>query len=153
MKHRIRVAALVTRGDSLLLIQHVHAEAGVWVPPGGGVEAEDESVFDCARREAFEETGLQVTLSRIVYIREFLDQENQNRNLELFVSSSDHSGELAIRHVQGSGPDEHDIRNVRWVPRAELNSMIVFPDILKDVFWEDLAEGFPETRYLGTHIG
>jgi 8-oxo-dGTP pyrophosphatase MutT (NUDIX family) len=154
MKHRIRVAALVTRGDNLLLVQHVHPETGGrwWVPPGGGVEAEDESVFDCARREAFEETGLQVTLSRIVYIREFLNQENQTRNLELFVSSSDHSGELTIRNVQGSGPDEHYIRSVRWVPRAELAGMIVYPEILKDVFWEDLAMGFPETKYLGTQI-
>lgn len=27
--------------------------------------------------------------------------------------------------------------------------MSVYPPELKDEFWQDLAEGFPETRYLG----
>jgi len=71
---------------------------------------------------------LQVDLADIVYIREFLDCENQNRNLELFLSSRAFSGELTIRHVQGSGPDEDYIRDARWVPKAELDSMVVYPD-------------------------
>ena len=155
MKHRIRAAVLIVKGNSILLVQHVHPETGEewWVPPGGGVEAEDESVFSCGSREVFEETGLQVNLTDIVYIREFLDCENQNRNLELFLGSRAFSGELTIRHVQGSGPDEDYIRDVRWVPKAELDTMVVYPEILKDGFWEDLANGFPKTKYLGTQIG
>lgn len=155
MKHRIRAAALVTDGDAVLLVQHVHPETGEewWVPPGGGVEAEDASLFDCVRREVFEETGLQVELNNVVYLREFVDQENQARNLELFVEATGFSGELTIRHVQGSGPDEHYIKDVRWVPKAELNDMVIYPEILRDDFWCDLAKGFPETKYLGVQIG
>jgi 8-oxo-dGTP diphosphatase len=155
MKHRIRAAALITKNDSILLVQHVHPVSGEewWVPPGGGVEPEDASLFDCVRREVFEETGLQVELTSVVYLREFIDQENQARNLELFVGSNGFSGELTIRHVQGSGPDEHYIRNVRWVRRAEIGDMVVYPEILKDGFWTDLAEGFPRTKYLGVQKG
>ena len=138
-----------------MLVQHIHPETGEewWVPPGGGLEPKDESVFNCAGREVFEETGLQVGLTDIVYIREFLDHENQNHNLELFLGSRAFSGELTLRHVQGSGPDEHYIRDVRWVPKGELDNMVVYPEILKDDFWEDLAKGFPKTKYLGTQIG
>lgn len=155
MRHRIRAAALITQGESILLVQHVHPQTGFewWVPPGGGAESGDASIFECARREVFEESGLQVDLSHIVYVREFFDQENETRNLELFLASSSFSGELTIRNVQGSGPDEHFIRNVRWVPKHDLNSMVVYPEVLRDGFWQDLASGFPETRYLGTQIG
>jgi len=31
--------------------------------------------------------------------------------------------------------------------------MIVFPEILKDEFWDDQAMNFPSTKYLGRHAG
>lgn len=57
-------------------------------------------------------------------------------------------GELTIRHIQGKGPDEHYIKDVRWIGKAELQKMVVYPEILKDDFWEDLARDFSETKYL-----
>lgn len=155
IRHRIRAAALITDGDKILLVQHVHPTTGAtwWVPPGGGLEVGDASVFACAQREVFEESGLTVTLSRIVYIREFVDPDAQAHNLELFIAATSFSGDLTIRHVQGNGPDEHYIRDVRWITRNALSELNVYPEILKDRFWEDLHRGFPETRYLGTQIG
>lgn len=155
MRHRIRAAALITQGDSILLVQHVHPQTGVewWVPPGGGLEPTDPSVFDCARRETFEETGLSVDLSRIVYVREFHDQEHGTRNLELFLSCDSFSGNLTTSNIHGNGPDEQYIRSVRWIPKNELQDIVVYPEILKSEFWNDLTNGFPETKYLGTQIG
>lgn len=155
MKHRIRAAALIVKDDSILLVQHVHPDTGEvwWVPPGGGVETVDRSVFDCARRETFEETGLDVKLQRIVYIREFVDEENKAHNLELFISSKGYSGELTIRHIQGSGPDEHYIKDVQWIHKDKMQEMVIYPEIIKNAFWDDFAEGFLETKYLGKSSG
>jgi ADP-ribose pyrophosphatase YjhB (NUDIX family) len=146
---------MMTRGDSILLVQHVHPVTNEtwWVPPGGGVEECDGSVFDCARREVFEETGLSVDLTQIMYVREFIDREDQCRHLELFIGSSGFDGELTIRNVQGNGPDEHYIRDVRWANRSELPAMTIYPEIIKDRFWDDLAAGIFEAGYLGTQIG
>ena len=72
MNHRIRVATIIINNQKILLVKHVHPETGYawWVPPGGGLEDKDASIFDCAKREVFEETiivrdlksGLQETI-------------------------------------------------------------------------------------------
>ena len=42
MKHRIRAAAIIVDGDSILLVKeetnHPHDGRFWWIPPGGGVE-------------------------------------------------------------------------------------------------------------------
>ena len=38
------------------------------------MEVQDESIFDCAKREIFEETNLKVDIDQIIYIREFFDK-------------------------------------------------------------------------------
>ena len=77
MEHRI---------NRLLLIKSVLPHTGdiCWVPPGGGLEG-DESIFDCAVREAFEEAGIYVELDRIVYLRQFIDKGFGVPNFEVFV--------------------------------------------------------------------
>ena len=40
--------------------QHMRTFPGVWVPPGGGVEAGDAEMIDAAVRELREETGVAV---------------------------------------------------------------------------------------------
>ena len=151
MRHRVRAAVLIVEDDHILLVKHVHPNTGAvwWIPPGGGVEDGDSSLFDCARREAFEETGLDVELGRIVYIREFVDTENDTYHLELFLNCTGRSGKLTLKNIHGAGPDEHFIKDVRWIHKDDLQNFVVYPDILTGKLWPDVAEGYPQTRYLG----
>lgn len=119
------------------------------MPPGGGVEDFDDSIYDCARREAFEETGLAVELGHIVYIGERFETETNTLLLAIFILGTAYSGELTIRNMRGKGPDEVFIKDVRWIQREELQDILVFPEMLRDEFWDDLARNFPQTRYLG----
>ncbi len=50
-------SAIVVGGRGVVL--HLHKRLGVWLQPGGHIDA-DESPWDGARREAYEETGLEV---------------------------------------------------------------------------------------------
>ena len=154
MKHRIRAAAIIIKDNKILLVKHVHPETGYqwWVPPGGGVEEIDDSIFDCAKRETFEETNLEVELNRLLYIREFYDKENQKLNLELFILANNFEGEINTKNIAGKGEDEHFIKNVAWLSKSELKDIVVYPEIIKDELWEDYACGFLNTKYLGRQI-
>jgi 8-oxo-dGTP diphosphatase len=154
MMHRIRSAAIIIDNNKILLVKHVHPKTGYewWVPPGGGIKEDDNSVFDCAKRETFEETNLEINTSRIIYIREFYDKENKKLNIELFALADDYSGNLDLKNIKGNGPDELFIKKVKWLSREDLKDIIVFPEILKDSFWDDQKNNFPTTKYLGRQV-
>ena len=79
-----------------------------------------------------------------------VDLRLRHHNLELFFHCPKFSGTVTTEHVAGPGRlDAHYIKEARIVPRGELDRLSVYPPELKDEFWRDLAEGFPETRCLG----
>ncbi|MDE2860626.1 MAG: NUDIX hydrolase [Chloroflexota bacterium] len=151
MKHRIRAAALVVRGERLLLIKSRDRHSGeiFWIPPGGGVEG-DESVFDCARRETFEEAGILVEFDRIVYLRQFIEQRFKIHHFEVFILCSSFTGELTTENNPTvSEPDAYDVLEARFLSRREMEGETVYPQVLKDEFWDDPKDGFPAIRHLG----
>lgn len=155
MKNRIRAAAIILNKDKVLLVKHVHpkTEEVWWVPPGGGLEEKDSDIFDCAIRETFEETGLKIDVSKIVYLREFLDYEFNALNLEIFLLGGVIGGELTIDNIYGKGRDEHYIKDVQWFSETDMEQITVYPEILTDEFWRDRQFGFPTAKHLGRQIG
>ena len=71
MKNRIRSAAIIIDKNKVLLVKHVNpvTKEEFWVPPGGGIESHDENIFECAKRETHEETGLTIEVEKIIYLR------------------------------------------------------------------------------------
>jgi ADP-ribose pyrophosphatase YjhB (NUDIX family) len=57
------VTLFIVNGGRLALIRKPHFEPGIWRPPGGGVK-EGEDFVAGVRREAVEETGLEIELQR-----------------------------------------------------------------------------------------
>ena len=155
MEHRVRAAAILVQDRSILLVKHVDPHTGEvwWIPPGGGLLAYERSVVDCAVREVFEETGLHVSLGRLIYLRDFIENSAAVHHVELFFLADAFTGELTIANVAGSGPDEDFIQELKWLGEDELHGIFVWPDHLFDGFWGDLAAGFPQVRYLGVQEG
>lgn len=58
---------LITDGDGRLLILEPTYKRG-WTIPGGQIEADGESPWEGCRREVREETGLEVTVGRLVCV-------------------------------------------------------------------------------------
>jgi 8-oxo-dGTP diphosphatase len=143
MQYAISAGAVVMREGSLLLVHHRSEESDFWLPPGGRLRGE-ESVFDCAVRETLEETGLQVSPLRIVYIEEFVQPELHF--CKFWILASERGGDVSIARRD---PDEVHLVDARFLSRDAIQGLRVFPSILRDTFWEDVRRDFPETRYLG----
>lgn len=156
MKQRIRVAVLIVQNNKILLVKHVHPKTKFtwWVPPGGGLEAKDNSLYECAIRETWEETGYHIDTGDILYIREFADKEDMRYNLEIFIKGKIKTGYLTIKNIIGNGPDEDYIKEAKWVDKLELQEINVFPEIIKtEEFWLDYIQNKVCTKYLGKKEG
>ena len=144
MRYGISAAALIAYHDRLLLVNHrERGQYDFWVPPGGKLQG-SESIFDCARRETMEETGLSVVLDRIVYIVEYA--EPGYHFCKFFIRCKRFDGDLTLANREQG---EAFLVNARFFSQAEMEGLDVRPTILKNRFWDDLEAGFPETRYLG----
>lgn len=145
MDHRIRSAAIILEKNKILLIKH-SVDGKTWlVPPGGGLE-EEEDVLETARRETKEETGLDVMLDKIVYLREFVDHFYRSHNLEVFILVKSYNGQIDL----SLAPQEDMISDVKFYSLKELKDYTVYPEIIKtNEFWEDVKNNFPTVKYLG----
>jgi len=154
LEHRVRAAVILVQDGKILLVKHVDPSTGDtwWIPPGGGLLPQDRSIVDCAVREVFEETGLDVAVGKLIYLREFVEEPPAVHHVELFFLAKEFAGQLTMEHIKGKGPDEDFIRGLGWLGREEMQGRTVYPEHLVDGFWDDLAAGFPEARYLGVHV-
>jgi ADP-ribose pyrophosphatase YjhB (NUDIX family) len=154
MEHRIRAAAIIVKDNTILMVKHKHPRNGNewWVPPGGGLSPK-ETIYDCATRETWEETGLRVLLGKIVYLREFVELEQNIHHLEVFILAESFSGTPTTKNLVPADMDTTYIREARFLSKKEMVKLIVYPEILKNEFWSDFASGNFQTKYLGQQIG
>ena len=145
MQYAISAGTIVLREGQLLLVHHRSEGYDFWLPPGGRLRGE-ESIFDCAVRETQEETGLLVTPERILYVEEFV--EASLHFVKFWLLATDPGGDLS---VAGRDPDEVHLIEARFVSRDAMRALVVCPRTLQNGFWDDLANGFPQTRYSGLH--
>ena len=143
MRYGISAAGIVVENAKVLMAHHVEPGYDFWTLPGGSLEG-DESVFECVRREMAEETGLSVEPDKIVYIQEFVEPDYHF--CKFFILCGAQTGNLTIDHKPEG---EDDLVGVRFLSRAEIRELEVYPEVLYDEFWDDQKEGFPETKYLG----
>ena len=111
---QIGVNIAILEGGMVLLTQREDFE--VWCLPGGQVE-DGESLAEAARREAREETGLEVELTSLVgiYSRPFWHHEGA------------HIAVLAARAVGGElRPQPSEVVEARFFDRASIPETLLF---------------------------
>ena len=102
MKDRplVGVAAIIIKGSKVLLGKRKNSHgAGCWQFPGGHMEFK-ETAKECAEREVFEETGLNIKKIRMgPYTNDVFENENKHY-ITLFVFAEYGSGLLTLKEPE-----------------------------------------------------
>lgn len=92
----VGVGLVILREGRLLLCQRMKApEAGYWSIPGGKVD-HLETCLAAARREAEEETGLQIGAVEFLCHSEFIDPQDRHHWVSLIFVTRDTQGEPTL---------------------------------------------------------
>ena len=141
---RIRVSALLHRGDRILLCRHEKPGKEYWLLPGGGVNS-GESLVDALRRELLEEVGIEevpfegpiAIVDSIAPVRSFAAKH---------VVHIIFSGDLEGRSLERVTSADAAVRGHRLFSLGELDEIVLHPPIQR--FVSRWRPGDP-TVYLG----
>lgn len=134
----VRVIVL-DREQKILMVRQHHQERHVWTVPGGGIEP-GETSMEAAAREVKEETGLDVSVGRMIWHVEQLLPEKEPRFVNIFLASV-LGGSAAV----GSDPERSDdgqvIEEVRFMTKEEMAGLAgLYPEYLRDELWDILQK-------------
>lgn len=118
---RIRVAAILPREDTLLLVRHRKGEKAYWMLPGGGLDY-GETFEQCAIREIQEETGLEISVDRLLYLSEAICPRGTRHVVNAYVLGKIEGGGIRL-------PIGDVIDSVEFVPVRQLSELTLYPPI------------------------
>lgn len=115
--------AVVRRGDRALLAQRsLPPGVGKWGFPGGAQEL-GETVFECAKRELQEETGITAEPERVLTVIEAIRQDAAGKVMTHFTLVC-----VLLDWRAGEGEPLLDALQVQWLTPAEAECLDTFPD-------------------------
>jgi len=127
---RIRVCALLRRGDRVLLCRHEKPGKEYWLLPGGGVER-GESLLEAVRRELAEEVGLRgdLPLEGPVAIAESIPPPASvaGKHVVHIIFAAD----LQDRSLAEAASVDAAVRGHRLFALDELDDIVVHPPIAR----------------------
>jgi len=111
----VGVGAVVVDNGQVLLVKRGHAPLlGEWSLPGGSVEV-GETLEEAVVREVAEETGLTVTVGRVIEVFDRIQRGTDGRIEYHFVIV-----DYLCRPVAGSLAAATDATDASWVPASDL---------------------------------
>lgn len=120
---RVRVCLAVVEGGMILLVPHYNTDAGSvqWVIPGGEVEF-GESLQSAARREVFEETGLQCELTGLLHTSEVILPDRPYHSITLT-----YTGRVSGGSLRAEANHPHGEKLPRWFSAEDLLNVPYHP--------------------------
>lgn len=141
MERQFTATTYIVEGAKVLLIYH--RKLNKWLPPGGHIDP-NETPAEAAKREAFEETGLHITLTRQenIWIERWNATSIERPYMCLLEEIPEHNGTPAHQHIdmiyvaKPIGGDvkenERETSGIRWFSLSQVEQLK--PD--EDIFVE-----------------
>jgi ADP-ribose pyrophosphatase YjhB (NUDIX family) len=146
---RVSAKAIVVQGGRILLVRNRDADGEWYCLPGGG-QAHGETIPHALKRECLEEVGCQVTVGRLLFVRDYIAEHHEFAEQDLGAHQVELMFECKLAPgcapALGEGPDGMQT-GVAWVELAALARSRFYPRALGEL----LAAGIPTegARYLG----
>lgn len=121
-----------------------------WYAPGGGWNHAQETILDCAKREAFEESGIRVNIIKLLYAQTLcITKEGSTRFEQFWLAEPAGSTKIPKKHTDQFGA----VEEARWFNQIEVQNITIYPEVLKKSFWVSVFRIIEEeNRYLGHFI-
>lgn len=123
---KVGVGVIIHKDGKILFGKRINAHwDGTWSFPGWHLEFWEE-IFDCAKREVFEETWLTIKNIRVwPYTNDIFEQENKHY-ITLFIISEYESGILELKE-----PEKCDFWEWRWIGETPENLFLPIKNLIK----------------------
>jgi ADP-ribose pyrophosphatase YjhB (NUDIX family) len=135
----LRAGVIIISEGGLALIERVRDGERYFLFPGGGLEP-GETPAQAARREAFEELGLDVRMGRLLATVRYRGREQRYFLAE---AEGGRFGSGGGAEMVSSATDAGSYRAV-WVPLSRLPRLPVHPRALADLILASRDDGWPE---------
>jgi ADP-ribose pyrophosphatase YjhB (NUDIX family) len=139
MRHAAR--AIVVKDDTLLVIRRNKFGNEYYTLPGGGID-KGETPEQAVLRELAEETGVNVTLERLVFTEHPGPQFGSQQIFLCAYKSGEpalHPGsEEAISNGHGQ-----NLYTPMWLPLSDLGRVVFMSPVLQQALKKSFANGFP----------
>ena len=123
-KIRLRSCGILVKDESILLVQlrSPISQELIWMPPGGGVKL-NEKLEETVKREFFEETGLTITVSKLLHINEIV--ENRFHAVEFYYLVEYESGVLNLGNDPELSDKDQILEKIEFKNKEELSSIFL----------------------------
>jgi len=140
--------AIIIKNGCLLTVKLFDSE-GVWYLLPGGGQNQGETLKEALRRECIEEIGIDVSVGRLRYIREYIGKNHEFS----FRDSNSHQVEFMFEcefdeqrpPKLGNNPDVYQV-DIAWLPINKIHEFRIYPKLLGDLL---LSEVDNDNTYLG----
>jgi 8-oxo-dGTP diphosphatase len=119
---RVRVCGMCFENGKVLLVNHraPNGHGDFWGPPGGGMDF-GECAEETLKREFLEETGIEIDISRFLFVHEYLSPPLHAIELIFLVRRI--KGEIHIGYDPEMKHGDQIIKDVRFIDYKDIRKM------------------------------
>ena len=124
LRPRVRVAGILIENNKILLIEHLKKNKKYWLVPGGGVDW-GESTAEALIREYKEETNLDITVEKFLFLSETIAPDKKKHVIKLYfqikiIKNSIYNMKLG---------DERNLTDLKFITKEEIENIKLYPNI------------------------
>ena len=124
LRPRVRVAGILIENNRILLIEHLKKNKKYWLVPGGGVDW-GESTAEALIREYKEETNLDITVEKFLFLSETIAPDKKKHVINLYfqikiIKNSIYNMKLG---------DERNLTDLKFITKEEIENIKLYPNI------------------------